>query len=418
MRAERIINLGMRACTLTAKFVLLFFMAKYLSPEDVALYGLMYATVAYSVYFLGFDFYTFTTRELIGTGVSDRGHIVKQQLVVFFFCYMAFVGLSVPLFALDLLPWGLYPIFLALLVLEHLGQELYRLLVALSDQLVAGVILFARTGLWTLFAAGLIYSGEDLRHVEVVFWCWLAGGAVALLAGASRVATKRLGGWRRPTRWRWIGRGLRIAAPLLVATLAIRAVLTVDRYWVELLANADVLAAYVFFIGLANALMSLLESGVFVFSYPALVEAAQQSDMPRFRRELALLWKRTLLIILVFVFFAWLLIEPLLGWVGRPAYSGNAILFPWVLAALIVFALGMVPHYSLYALELDRHIIISHISGLVVFLVSGVLLAPLSGHFAVPAAMVLAFLVVLVWKQVVGVRALANLEVRSGLPSK
>ena len=132
----RFLNLSLRGSTLASKFLLVFFLARYAEPAEVGLYGLIAVTVSYGLYFLGFDFYMYTTRELLGNSPAVWGCFLKSQVGLSAILYCIFLPASVVLFVIGLLPWWVLPWFLALLVLEHVTQELNRLLVAVSRQLM------------------------------------------------------------------------------------------------------------------------------------------------------------------------------------------------------------------------------------------------------------------------------------------
>ena len=52
---ERMTNIGLRFSTLGVRFLLIFFLAKYLDAASVGYYGLFAATVSYALYFVGLD---------------------------------------------------------------------------------------------------------------------------------------------------------------------------------------------------------------------------------------------------------------------------------------------------------------------------------------------------------------------------
>ena len=55
----------LRSLSLGSRFILLFVLARLLKPSDVGIYGLMTATIAFSVLVLGGDYYTYSQRELM-----------------------------------------------------------------------------------------------------------------------------------------------------------------------------------------------------------------------------------------------------------------------------------------------------------------------------------------------------------------
>ena len=133
----RLTNLGLRGTTLVSKFLLIFMLARFLEPAELGLYGLLTVSISYGLYFLGFDFYIFTTREILKAEPSGRGQLLKSQVALSLILYAVFLPLTIVLFGLELLPWWLLPWFMALLVLEHITQELNRLLVALRSGVCA-----------------------------------------------------------------------------------------------------------------------------------------------------------------------------------------------------------------------------------------------------------------------------------------
>lgn len=59
----RILNVLMRGVTLLCKFLLIFFLAKFLDPQDVGLYGLLAGTIGYAFFQLALSFILFDARN-------------------------------------------------------------------------------------------------------------------------------------------------------------------------------------------------------------------------------------------------------------------------------------------------------------------------------------------------------------------
>ena len=72
----RVLNVFLRGMTLVSKFSLIFVLAKYLDAAELGLYGLVVATVTYSLYLVGLDFYSYSNREIIKSSASDWGWMV------------------------------------------------------------------------------------------------------------------------------------------------------------------------------------------------------------------------------------------------------------------------------------------------------------------------------------------------------
>lgn len=394
----RLTNLGLRGSTLVSKFLLIFMLARFLEPSELGLYGLLTATISYTLYFLGFDFYVFTTREILKTSPEYRGQLLKSQVALSLVLYAIFLPLSVGLFALGLLPWWLLPWFLLLLVLEHITQELNRLLVALQRQLVASWVLFFRAGVWCLAVVGIMFLEESTQKLTTVLTGWIAGSGIAMFIGVTVLRQMPLEGWFKNVDWGWLRKGLKIALPMLIATLALRGIYTVDRYWFEAIAGLDVLGAYVLFIGMCTALLGFMDAGVFTFLYPAMIAAHANNNSAEFRKKYRQLAWQTLVLTGLFSACAWLAVMPLLQWLDKPLYLERIDLFAWLLLATGLFVVGMIPHYGLYARGKDKALITAHIAGFFVFLISTAALSPFMAELAVPMGLVSAFVFMLAWK--------------------
>ena len=398
MIPHRLLNIALRGMTLGSKFLLIFFLARFLEPAELGLYGLLVATIGYALYLLGLDFYTYSTREILKRERNEWGGLLKNQGALTLVLYALFIPLLLLIFVAGTLPWYLAFWFFVLLVLEHLNQELMRLLIAISDQLMASVVLFLRSGAWAVAVVLLMFVQPELRTLQAILGAWTLGGLLAVSLAVWRLSRLSISGWRSKVDWRWIRQGIKVAAPLLVATLALRGLYTLDRYWLDALAGLEVLGAYVLFMGIANAMLSFLDAGVFAFSYPKLITAFQQASSAEFRQELKRLLVHTLVLSCVFAGMALLLIDPLLHWLGKPLYLEQKAMFPWVLLGAFLYALGMVPHYGLYAQNRDRPIIQSHIASLVVFVAATWLFSQTWPQLAVPLGLCLAFVSIALWK--------------------
>lgn len=394
----RMLNIALRAATLASRFLLIFFLARFLEPAQLGLYGLLTATIGYSLYLLGFDFYTFTTREVLKRDRHEWGGLLKDQGALSLVLYAIFIPLLSLIFIKGLLPWSLAGWFFALLVLEHINQELGRLLIAISEQLLASVMLFLRQGTWAIAVTALMAIEPTTRSLDYVFGGWTVAGLVAVIAGAYRLTQLGIGGWHKKVDWNWIVTGLKVSIPLLVATLALRGVFTLDRYWLQSLGGLEIVGAYVLFMGISGTLMAFLDAGVFAFSYPGLISAHHKQQPVLFRKNLRHLLIQTVTLSVAFVVGSLLLIPYLLSWLGNPLYTTQQYLYPWVLIIMVLYALGMVPHFALYAQGIDRPIIHSHIASLFVFGMATWLFSQRWPLLAVPLGLCAAFTLILTWK--------------------
>lgn len=395
---DRLVNVILRATTLATRFLFIIFLAKFVDPATVGYYGLFTATVGYAMLFAGLDFYTYATREIVRAPAGARGGMLKAQAILITGLYVAF--LPVALLVLTGLGWP--PVllwwFAPILMLEHLNQEISRLLIALSEQITASLVLFLRQGSWAIAMVALMAFVPESRRLQMLFPAWGLAGLAAAALGGWKLWRLDLGGWNLPINWAWVRKGITVSLGFLVATLALRATQTVDRYWLEAMGGVEIVAAYVLYFGIAGAMMVFLDAGVFAFAYPALILLHHEKDHAQAARLLRSVLIQTLGVSAGFAVVSWLVLPYLIAWIGNPVYEAEAGLYPLILVAMIINAIAMVPHYGLYARGVDRPIILAHFAGLAAFVVATWGLSVWLGSRAVPVGVALSFLVILVWK--------------------
>lgn len=399
-KSTRILNIALRSATLGTRFLFIFFLAKYLDPASVGYYGLFSATVGYALYFVGLDFYTYVTREILKTPNALRGRLLKNQMALSGLLYLALLPFAL-LFLQSAgwprhLAWWFFPI----LLLEHFNQEMSRLLSALSEQITASLALFVRQGSWAVVIVALMTLEPNSRHLDTVMALWACAGVAAAAQGIWKIKQLQMGGWRSSIDWRWIKNGIAISIAFLVATLAVRGFQTIDRYWLEALGGIEIVGAYTLLIGVAGTLLTFLDAGVFAYAYPALITHSHRQEYNAVRVKVRKVFFQTLVLSVAFGVVSWLILPFLLDWIDKPAYKDALGLYPWLLMAMIINAVGLVPHYALYARGTDRPIIYSHFVALPVFVLATWACSQAYSILAVPIGLNIAFLVILIWKSI------------------
>jgi O-antigen/teichoic acid export membrane protein len=389
-----IVNLIIRAVTLLSKFMLVFLLARFLSPAELGFYGLAVVTVAYGIYPLGFEFYTFNVREMLAD-LRGVGRLIKSQMCLHLVLYIVFLPLFFLLFDLGLLPseYSLY--FFALLVVEHMNQEVFRFLIGMSRQIEANICLFIRQGAWVIVVAILFYYDEAYRVLDTIFISWLVSAGGALLLGAVVINKMKLLGWRQKVDILWIWRGMLVAFPLLIASMALNAISVIERYWFGLLQGNDMLGVYTFYVSISAALLSFMDAGVFSFYYPKLINAAREMKGPLLDALIKKMLINCFVLIVVFLLISTLFLDGLLYLIDRSIYSEYENLFYIALFAIVFHGVSCIYHYGLYAFKRDVCIMRIHVSAIVVFCVFVTLLSRWSFLYAVPMSVLIAYIYIL-----------------------
>lgn len=408
MAVVRITNIIMRGSTLGCRFLFIFFLAKYVEPSVVGVYGLFTAAIGYSLYLVGLDFYTYTTREILKSERSVWGQYLKGQIYLSVILYIFLFIVSIPFVLKGYVQISILYWFVPILFLEHINQEISRLLIALSKQTVASINLFIRQGIWALVAVTIMYFDESARHIELVFSLWLTSGIFAAMSGSYFIYKMKFGGWTSCVDYSWIKKGIKTSAIFLVATLAIRGIQTLDRYWLESLTNIDMVGAYVLFVGVAGTVMTFLDAGVYSFSYPKLIAANNSSNKSEFNYILKSMSLLTAAFLLIFIFVSLTLLPFLLDWIGREVYIKYSNLYVWILLATVCNALSMIPHYALYAQGKDKTIVLAHCISAFIFLFSAAAMTSWDKNLAVPIGVAAAFAFIFLFKSWVYIKQVKN----------
>ena len=326
--------------------------------------------------------------------------MLRDQGIFYTITYTTLIPASFLIFWIEFLPWELVFWFFPLLALEHVTQEINRLLVAISEPLWASVILFIRQGCWAIMAAVILWIFPEQRHLTFVLAAWTLGVSGACFLGFIRLRNVDLSSLQLPVDWKWIKKGIKVAFPFLLATLSLRALYTFDRYWVEAISGLEVLAAYVFFAGIANAIMSFLDAAVFSFTYPELIAAVGRRDTKGFKAQLQRMGIQTILLTLTLSASAIILTGPIIHWIKRDVYSQHLSLLSWTIFSTAISAISMIPHYGLYALREDTNIIVGHIFSLPIFFIVTAALSKFYDTTSIPISLTFTFSFLLIFKYI------------------
>src|SRR5690606_4276418 len=143
--------------------------------------------IGYALYVIGFEYYNFATREIIASDSARWLGMIKDQFALYVGLYLLFLPVALILFVKDWLPRSYAIWFFGLLLLEHLAQELFRVLIAISEQILASVVLFLRSGAWCLVVVPIMLLAPETRTVGFVLGGWSVGALIACAVGAFRL---------------------------------------------------------------------------------------------------------------------------------------------------------------------------------------------------------------------------------------
>lgn len=393
MLKEGIINVVIRSLTLASKFVLIFFIAKYLSPEEMGEYGLFTITIGIAIYFLGMDFYIFNTREILSSEKSEQVYLIRDQIIFHILVYLFVLPMLIFVFFSGTLSWKYAPWFYILLILEHLSQESSRLLITISRPLISNIVQFVRSGLWVYFAVAVAAMWSEMRNLTTLWFLWCIGGISSLWI--SCWILKKSGiyiDFNRSINWQWIRKGLKQSSLFFLSTLALMITQYIDRYLLKYYYGESLVGVYTFYCNIANVIQVFIYTGIIVIIHPKIIQAYQKNKVDEYRALMKKLSTAVIVGTIPLSLLAAVAIKPILMLVNKSAYQDHLTAYWILLIAVVINVLGQIPHYALYAKKKDKAIFISTICAMSVSILMNILLIPIYGLIGAAMSSVLSMI--------------------------
>ncbi|EGK3862229.1 hypothetical protein IPA56_004369, partial [Escherichia coli] len=245
-------DLSLRIAALGGKFLLMMAIARFLTVKDVGDYGLYVSIIVVSLYFVGLDFYIFSTREILDPKViKNIGEILFNQFVFFAFSYLLLAAIWLGLLTLSAIT-GVGGLLFVLTITEHLSQECYRVLIIKERITIANFILFIRSGIWCYLCVPLLYF--HFIKLEQIFYIWLVFSAISVAVGVISIVkfeSVSISDFKLDVQW--LKRGVKTSFLFFLGTLCLRVINYLDKVIAVHFITSPNLGVYVFFFGVAAA---------------------------------------------------------------------------------------------------------------------------------------------------------------------
>ena len=370
----------LRGLTLVSKFILLLYIASYLTPEELGIYGLVSVSIAISLYLLGMDFYTFNTREIISHTQESCTPLIRDQLVFHGLVYLIVLPLLLVLFVFKFIAWQYAGWFYVLLILEHLSQESHRLLITLSRPTMANTVLFFRSGIWVYAVIATGYFYTDVRTLQFIWSLWCLGAL--LCVSMTAISLRRLS-WREAfsvsVNWGWLRKGFMGALPFFGATAALLGVQYADRFFIQTYHGEAMVGFYTFYANIANVIQTFVFTGVIAILYPQVIDSFQKRKYDDYRQLMRKLITGVFIGATVLAVGLALAIGPLLKLVKKPVYAEHLPVFWILIVAVSLLVFSFIPHYGLFVRHKDKQIFFSTVIAVIVSLTLNFFLVPRFG---------------------------------------
>jgi O-antigen/teichoic acid export membrane protein len=394
-------NLILRGFAIAGRFLVLIGIGKYLSESDLGTYGLFYSTIILSLYFIGLDFYTFTTREIIAADPADRLRIIRNQFVFHLLSYLVILPVLLPVFFFQIVPFEFMVWFYFVLIFEHLSQEFFRIFIALSRSVFANFISFIRSGLWVIVLGVLwMLQVQSMISLRVILIAWAAGAALSVVIPVFYlrfILNTPLPPFR--IEWRWMKHGLITALPFFTGSVCYKIIEHANRYYIDFFQGKELVGIFTFYAGIANIVSVIVNTAVIIVVYPKLYEYYINQNWPKYKEEQRRFYRQVLLLSLSSGLLLALVIYPIITVTGKSAsFLPNITAYYYLIIANIVLNISLIPHFILYVQKKDITIMNITLAGMIINLIINYFLIRTYGIDGAAVAMILSFIFIAVGK--------------------
>jgi O-antigen/teichoic acid export membrane protein len=388
----------MRASVMGSKFALAIFIARYLDLASLGLYGLAAGAIAVvpSVVNLGMN------HQLMRSAVTDSATELTDNMR-HYWCfvvsvYIVLLTLSAMLMA-AVGTSALWILVVAVILFEHVGNDIFYLFSSLKQHLPANAIAFARGAAWIPVYISLAIWEPGFRTLEHLFGFWLLGGAFSIMLF---VWLSRSWPWRRSFslsfRPSLITSTIRTSVLFLISDLAFIASQYVDRYLVTFFLGIEVAGIYFLFWTVANAATTFLGLVLQQKQRPLLISAYRNGGSSA---HCELTWRFTQTTILataalsITIGFSFQILSP---WLGQTSIGHHWSAFWLIVAGLAFRYLADFGNLGLFTAHRDRLTTLTNVASVFVLVIAQTLLLPLAGLHGAGGAILLTFAGIALWR--------------------
>ncbi|KUQ84107.1 MULTISPECIES: lipopolysaccharide biosynthesis protein [Enterobacter cloacae complex] len=393
-------DLSLRIAALGGKFLLMMAIARFLTVKDVGDYGLYVSIIVISLYFVGLDFYIFSTREMLDPKVKKKtGEILFNQFIFFVFSYLLLAAVWPGLLTLSAIT-GVGGLLFVLTITEHLSQECYRILIIKEKITLANFILFIRSGIWCYLSVPFLYF--QFINLEQIFYLWFVFSTASVVIGVIFIAKfESISFYDFKIDIKWLKRGIKTSFLFFLGTICLRVINYFDKVIAVHFISSPNLGVYVFFFGIAAAVQAIIDVLVVTRYYPSLVKAVQANDFVEGKKAFSIFKRK----IFLYNYTLFALSIPatylIIKLTGKVEYVDHFSWYILIVIATSFLNMSMPYHYVLYSKKKDISIVCINAIALLLFIITsfvGVELLPDSGMLAILIGLICSNLFILMAK--------------------
>ena len=390
--------MAMRASVMGCKFGLTLFIARYLDLSSLGLYGLAAGAIAAVPIVVNLGMNHLLMRDAVTASTSEMIDSMRHYWCFVVLAYTVLLTITTLATVLFGTP-PLWILIVAVIMFEHVGNDIFYLLSSLQRHVWANAIGFIRGAAWILFYVPLAIWDASFRSLPYLFGFWLVGGvaSVGLFAFLSR-SWPWLASFSRPFRRSVITDAIRKSFLMLLSDLGFITSQYIDRYLITLFLGLKVAGIYFLFWTVGSSATTFLALVLQQKQRPSLISAYRTSG-PSAHRQLAWRFLQTTALTTAALSTAvGFTFQVLLPWVAQPALVAQWSAFWLIVAGLAVRYMADFGVLALFTAHLDRLTTVTNLASVGVLVIAQLVLLPLAGLHGAGAAILLTSLIMALWR--------------------
>lgn len=277
-------SFAVRSISLAVRLAFIIFFGKFYSLEIIGIYGLIVGLTAICSQLIPFDFFNFSTLEILEPKITE--HQKKLFLVqhVLFTTFM--VILSIPIlyifFNYTTLSYSLFIPIALLVIFETFSKDFSRILVALEKPIKSYTILFLLTVPWTLTILFLI-NYNIILNIEEVLQLWVLSSFLASIYGffSLEISIKNLFNIKKIS-FDWIKKGISFSYPFLIATIGYSLSQYIGRFILSEVTSVEIVGIFSLFFQISAIIFIIIDLSISIY-LPSYLRNKQNKDLDKNR---------------------------------------------------------------------------------------------------------------------------------------
>lgn len=401
---KKFLALLLRGSSMGSKFLLVIGLSKELTTSEYGVFSLTITTLTFLIFFIGFDFYNFSHREII-ENEDKKVQFLVSQFWFHLFCYFIYIPIIYFIFSNDIIPLKYIFPFYTLLVLEHIGQELFRFFNLFNKPNHANFTLLIRTAVWIgvmIIVEHLIFNRE-ITIMNLLYY-WIGGSLLAIIYSLTYVARRFFLKFKDikffSINHKWIKSGIKVSMPFFFGTIAYKIIEYSDRYMIDWFLDKEQVGIYSFYANFANIVNITVNTITITLIVPNLLRAVSSNEVKRIKIKIHQFSKELYLTTTLVSVCIIILIFPTLSWLDKPEFSNELSTYFIILLANIIFNLSLLYHFLLYAYKKDREIFKPTVYASITNIVLNIVLIPRFGIISAAISTLVSAILIFILKSV------------------